>query len=143
MTLRESDTIELKEAVTDVIKKEVIAFANSNGGTIYIGIADDGTFVGVDNADKSMQQVSNMIHDAIKPDVTLFVKYSLQEKYKKTIIVVQVQKGTHAPYYLVNKGIRPEGVFVRQGTSAVPASEKAIRRMIKKVTAPILNPCAH
>ena len=51
---------------------------------------------------------------------------------KKTIIVVQVQKGTHAPYYLVNKGIRPEGVFVRQGTSAVPASEDAIRRMIKE-----------
>lgn len=132
MPLRESDTIEFKESVTDVIKKEVIAFANSNGGTIYIGIADDGTFVGVDNADKSLQQVSNMIRDAIKPDVTLFVKYSLQEKDKKTIIVVQVQKGTHAPYYLVNKGIRPEGVFVRQGTSAVPASEDAIRRMIKE-----------
>lgn len=50
----------------------------------------------------------------------------------KDIVRVQVQKGTHAPYYLVGKGIRPEGVFVRQGTSSVPASEDAIRRMIKE-----------
>lgn len=132
MTLRESNTVEFKETVTDVLKKEVIAFANSNGGTIYIGITDDGIPVGVDNADKTMQQVSNMIRDSIKPDVTLFIKYSIQENQGKSIIVIQVQKGTHAPYYLINKGIRPEGVFVRQGTSAVPASEDAIRRMIKE-----------
>lgn len=73
----------------------------------------------------------------------MFIKYSLQEKNKKTIIVIQVQKGTHAPYYLINKGIRPEGVFVRQGASAVPASEDTIRRMIKESDGTILNLCAH
>lgn len=45
---------------------------------------------------------------------------------------MEIEKGTHSPYYLVGKGIRPEGVFVRQGTAAVPASEAAIRRMIKE-----------
>ena len=57
MTLRENDTIEFKETVTDVIKKDVIAFANSNGGTIYIGIADDGTLVGVNHADTNKFQI--------------------------------------------------------------------------------------
>ena len=33
----ESETIELKEIVTEKIKKEIIAFANSDGGIIYVG----------------------------------------------------------------------------------------------------------
>ena len=57
MTLSENDTIEFKETLTDVIKKDVIAFDNSNGGTIYIGIADDGTLVGVDHADTNKFQI--------------------------------------------------------------------------------------
>jgi len=43
-----------------------------------------------------------------------------------------VQKGTESPYYLTAKGLRPEGVFVRQGASSVPATDSAIRKMIKE-----------
>ena len=35
MTFQESETIELKEIVVEDIKKEIIAFANSAGGTLY------------------------------------------------------------------------------------------------------------
>ena len=38
MVFRESETVELKEAVTDEIKKEIIAFANCDGGRLYIGV---------------------------------------------------------------------------------------------------------
>ena len=51
MLFRESETIELKEVVGDDIKKEIIAFANCDGGKLYIGVRDDGTVVGLDNAD--------------------------------------------------------------------------------------------
>ena len=43
MLFRESKTIELKKVVVDDIKKEIIAFANCDGGKLYIGIRDDGT----------------------------------------------------------------------------------------------------
>ena len=49
MIFRESETVELKEVVVDDIKKEIIAFANCNGGKLYIGVQDDGTVVGLDN----------------------------------------------------------------------------------------------
>lgn len=49
MLFRESETIELKEVVVDEIKKEIIAFANCDGGKLYIGVQDDGTVVGVDD----------------------------------------------------------------------------------------------
>lgn len=72
MLFQESETIELKEVVVDDIKKEIIAFANCDGGKLYIGIRDDGTVVGLDNADSVSLQISNMVRDAIKPDVTMF-----------------------------------------------------------------------
>ena len=52
MIFRESETVELKEVVVDDIKKEIIAFANCNGGKLYIGVQDDGTVVGLDNPDR-------------------------------------------------------------------------------------------
>ena len=50
----------------------------------------------------------------------------------KNVVVVDIQRGTDRPYYLAKKGMRPEGVYVRQGYSSVPATDTAIRRMIKE-----------
>lgn len=132
MLFRESETIELKEIVTDEIKKEIIAFANCNGGKLYIGVKDDGTMIGVDDADNVSLQISNMVRDTIKPDVTMFVHYETIEEEGKEIIAIDIQRGTDRPYYLAKKGMRPEGVYVRQGYSSVPATDNAIRRMIKE-----------
>ena len=132
MLFRESETVELKEIVVDEIKKEIIAFANCNGGRLYIGVRDDGEVVGLDDPDKVSLQISNMVRDAIKPDVTMFLHYETIEEAGKKIVVVDIQRGTDRPYYLAKKGMRPEGVYVRQGYSSVPATDTAIRRMIKE-----------
>lgn len=132
MLFQESETIELKEIITSEIKKEVIAFANCGGGILYIGVRDNGEIIGVENADGTMQQISNMVRDAIKPDVTMFIHYETLEQNGRQIIAVNIQRGTNRPYYLANKGLRPEGVYVRQGTSSVPATDMAIRQMIKE-----------
>ena len=44
MIFTESELVELKSEVVADICKEIIAFANTKGGTVYIGIADDGRF---------------------------------------------------------------------------------------------------
>lgn len=132
MVFRESETVELKEAVTDEIKKEIIAFANCDGGRLYIGVQDDGTVVGLDDPDHVSLQISNMVRDSIKPDVTMFLHYETIEEDGREIIAVDVQRGTDRPYYLIKKGMQPAGVYVRQGYSAVPATDAAIRRMIKE-----------
>ena len=132
MSLSESATIELKREYTTDINKAVIAFANTNGGILYIGVDNDGSVVGVPNADAEMLKTSNSIRDTIKPDVTMFVDYQQEFINGKTAIKVIVQKGTSCPYYIASKGIRPEGVFVRQGVSTVPATETAILRMIRE-----------
>ena len=75
MRFQETEIVELKSVVMDDIKKEIIAFANCNGGTVYVGVADDGAVLGVENADECALQISNMVRDAIKPDLTLFIHY--------------------------------------------------------------------
>ena len=47
------------------------------------------------------------------------------------VVHITVAEGTNKPYYLKGKGLKPSGVYVRQGTSSVPASPELIRRMIK------------
>ena len=132
MRFRETETVELKSVVMDDIKKEIIAFANCGGGTVYVGVADDGTVLGVENADECALQISNMVRDAVKPDVTLFIHYETLDCEGKTVVAVNIQRGTNRPYYLAKKGLRPEGVYVRQGYSSVPATDTAIRQMIKE-----------
>ncbi len=132
MIFRESETIELKEVFVDEIKKEIVAFANCDGGKLYIGVRDDGTVIGLNDPDEVSLQISNMVRDAIKPDVTMFLHYETIEEAGKEIVVVDIQRGTDRPYYLAKKGMRPEGVYVRQGYSSVPATDMAIRRMIKE-----------
>ncbi len=132
MIFRESETVELKEVFIDDIKKEIIAFANSDGGKIYVGVRDDGAVTGLDDPDGTALQISNMVRDSVKPDITMFIHYENINEDGKNIIAVDVQRGTDRPYYLAKKGMRPEGVYVRQGFSSVPATDAAIRRMIKE-----------
>ena len=132
MRFRETEIVELKSIVMDDIKKEIIAFANCDGGTIYVGVSDDGTVLGIENADKCALQISNMVRDAVKPDVTMFIHYETLECDGKAVVAVNIQRGTNRPYYLAKKGLRPEGVYVRQGYSSVPATDTAIRQMIKE-----------
>ena len=132
LTLRESERVELKQEYTEGIRKEIIAFANTDGGDIYIGVDDAGQTVGVDAPDQVIQRVANAVRDAVKPDVTMFLHYEPVEMDGRQVVRVTVSRGTGRPYYLAAKGLRPEGVYVRQGTSAAPATEAAIRQMIKE-----------
>lgn len=132
MNLTESTFIELKEIFVNDIKKEVVAFANSQGGTIYLGVTNDGEIKGLEAADKVLLQASNAIRDSIRPDLTMFTECTIEKRQDKNIVKITVQRGADRPYYLSEKGLKPSGVFVRQGTSSVPASSDAIRLMIKE-----------
>ena len=125
----ESERIEYKRQMLDDIYKEVIAFANTDGGVIYLGINDKGDLVGVEDVDETYTRLTNGIRDAIAPDVTMFVRYVLQEN---RVIRIEVGEGSYKPYYLKAKGMKPSGVYVRQGASSVQASPEQIRRMIKE-----------
>lgn len=124
----ESENVEFKRQMVNDIYKEVIAFANTDGGVLYVGMDDRGNIVGLDDVDDTYTRITNGIRDAIQPDVTMFIKYFLQDG---KVIRIEVGEGSGKPYYLKSKGIKPAGVFIRQGASSVQASPEQIRQMIK------------
>lgn len=130
MTYYESEFLEFKEIVTLNLKKEIIAFANSQGGEIIIGMNDAGEITGVNDPDFEMQRIGSMIRDGIHPDITPFTSIKQEIMEDKSIIKITVQSGTKKPYHLSEKGLKPSGVFIRHGVSSVPATETRIREMI-------------
>lgn len=73
-TSGEKLNIEYKQEYVSDIKKEVIAFANAEGGTFFVGICNDGAVKGVDDPDEVMLRIVNSLKDAIAPDVMPFVR---------------------------------------------------------------------
>jgi ATP-dependent DNA helicase RecG len=128
----ESHTVELKESVTADLKKEIIAFANADGGEIYIGITNQGKLIGVGNAESEMERINNMICDGIKPDLTGFTSVSSVRIGDSDIIKVSILRGTKRPYHLSDRGLKPSGVYIRHGITSAPASDEMIRQMIKE-----------
>lgn len=132
MNFLESMNVELKEILTSELKKEVVAFANTCDGTIYIGVNDRGEVIGVKNSDDVIERAGASIRNAIKPDVSMYVTLNIEQIENKNIVAIRVQRGVSRPYYIAEKGLKPSGVYIRQGNSSVPASEDYIRQMIKE-----------
>ena len=130
MAIYENLDLEYKEIYVPDLKKDIIAFANTDGGALYIGIRKDGATVGVDDPDDTMLRVASTLKDSVRPDIMPFVKIRTVQQEGKPVVEVAVDIGTGRPYYLQEKGLRPSGVYVRKGSVSQPLSDEGIREMI-------------
>ncbi len=127
---REDQETELKVELTKDIKKEIVAFANTNNGTIYIGIDDNGKIIGLKQAEKDLEALSGMIREGIKSDLTLYTKIYIERIEDKDIIIVKVSEAPNKPYYLSDKGLKSSGVYLRHGNVSVQANEEVIKKLL-------------
>ena len=130
MRLIENECCELKSVLTKDIKKEIIAFANTNGGKIYIGIDDDSNIIGIDNIDNNLQALTGMINEGIRPSLIEYTQIKIEQYNNLDVIVIEIQSGPNKPYYLADKGLKPSGVYLRHGSSSIQASDEIIKKMI-------------
>jgi ATP-dependent DNA helicase RecG len=124
--------VELKREINNDFKKEIIAFANTDGGEIFVGVDRNGASVGVSDCEDTMARIGNMIRDGIKPDLTAYTSIEAINEGSVKVIRVAVLRGVKRPYHLTDKGLKPSGVFVRHGVSSVPATDEAIRSMLRE-----------
>lgn len=126
----ESSTLELKEEIpkNDQIVKTVIGFCNQHGGKLVIGVANDGTIVGVSEEEASLtiEYLSKTIYEASTPPI-LPLLYT-QIIGDKTLIVIEVSAGTNKPYYLKVKGL-DQGTYIRLGRSTLLANADLIEEL--------------
>lgn len=127
---KEDQKTELKVELTKDIKKEIVAFANTNDGTIYIGIDDNGKIIGLKQAEKNLEALSGMIREGIKSDLTLYTKIYIERIENKDIIIVKVSEAPNKPYYLSDKGLKSSGVYLRHGNVSVQANEEVIKKLL-------------
>ena len=127
---QEKDDIELKRELTDVIKKEIVAFLNTMNGCIFVGVEDDGSiYTPFQKEDKDFidTKVANWLQDTIYPLPSHLIKHYFNDD---GVLVIEVDEGKDKPYYLREKGPKPAGVYKRVGRSIIKANEDEILRMI-------------
>lgn len=129
MEYKESERVELKREITDEIKKEIVAFLNTSGGTIYVGVADDGSiYYDLSPKARDIEQtriINWLINDVITPNPKEYVDLSWN---KDGVLVINVAEGLDKPYYVTNLGLK-KGCYIRYETSKVEAEQSDIKTM--------------
>lgn len=113
----ESEILELKTKYTDTICKDIVAFLNTNGGDVIIGVDDNGNIVGLDNIDETSKKISDMITDQIEPNPQAIIHSEIRYEIGKTLLVIHVGKGIRPLYCQKKYGFSSAGCVMRIGTA--------------------------
>lgn len=111
----EGKTLEFKRDLSSLapVMKTLVAFANTAGGVLVIGIADDGALVGVDHPLAEEERLASTIADNIRPAMT--PEIDLVSHQGKTLLLVRVPHW-RGPFYVRAEGPQ-EGVYIRLGST--------------------------
>ena len=127
MPLTETDNKEYKRQIPDDIEKAVVAFLNSTGGEIHIGIDDNGDVFGVHNYDETVRSFIDKIKNNITPSAMgLFTVSPKTGENGKNYFVVKVAGGFEKPYFINKYGMSSKGCFIRIGTQNSPLQQNMI-----------------
>ncbi|HKI52815.1 MAG TPA: ATP-binding protein, partial [Anaerolineales bacterium] len=115
LTSPEGKTLEFKRDLSSPkpVLRSLVAFANTAGGTLIIGRADDGTIIGVADVLAEEERLANLIADSIAPAMMPEIEAITVEE--KSLLLVRVAHWP-GPFYLKEKGPE-EGVYVRLGST--------------------------
>lgn len=123
----ENEAVEFKAAAvtSESLAKEIIAFANTQGGSILIGVEDNGMISGVGNPAALEEWVANICRQNVIPAIQVLIQI---EKYlDKNILHIEVPKGKDKPYQ-TNKN----QYLIRVGTTNRTASQTELLRMFQQ-----------
>lgn len=126
MLFHEDEKTELKRILNDAFEKEVDAFLNTLGGQILIGIEDNGTVCGVENADQVALSIADRIRNNILPSAMGLFTVEIRQEEMRSYLVVTVAGGLERPYYVKKYGMTPNGCYTRIGTQASPMTQNMI-----------------
>ena len=111
-------------ASIDKLAVEITAFANSNGGNIYIGVDDNNVIQGLSNQD--IQRLNQWIATSQKIEPPIFVQTQIVLIEDKKLMIISVPKGINKPYS-VNK----TEFWVKNGADKRRASRDELFRLMQ------------
>ena len=112
----EGKTLEFKREISSPrnLLRTLVAFANSAGGRLVVGVDDSGNVVGVDNPLAEEERIGSMVADGIMPRLVPDVQLVTVEG--KALLVVEVFPSGRRPHHVAVEG-PTDGVYVRLGSS--------------------------
>ena len=124
--------------ITQAILKTVAAFLNTEGGDLLIGVADDGTPIGLDHDrlesdDKFMLHLAQVVRNGLGARASTCIDPKMQVVEGKTICLVSCQRSPE-PVFLKWKGIETEAdgdFYVRSGPGSVKLSPEDTEQFIR------------
>ena len=121
------------KAIENSALKTIAAFLNTEGGTLFIGVKDDGNILGIEkdqflNEDKYLLHFASLLNDRIGKHYIEHIEWGLREVKGKKILRVTC-KPSPTPAFLKNNG---EEFFVRNGPSSVQLSTSVVLEYSKK-----------
>ena len=128
----EGKNIEFKREIPkrhEKLLKDVIAFSNSTGGKIFIGIEDKTNEVigiGEKNPFRLADDISNMIFDSCTPIID--PEITIQTLEGRTVVVVEVFPGRMRPYYLKSFG-KEQSSYIRINGTSRPADDRKLKEL--------------
>ena len=123
----ESEKIELKEKYRETIVKEIVSFLNGDGGTIFVGVKDNGIVVGVNKSDEVLRKISDIITSQIEPNPQDEIKSEIKFDDEKPIIVIHINKGKNHIYCQKKYGFSSTGCTIRIGTTCKEMTPEQIK----------------
>ncbi len=122
------------KAIEHSVLKTVVAFLNSEGGTLLIGVEDDGNILGTEidqfeNDDKYLLHFGNLVNDKIGKQFTDQIRWNLRDIQGKKILRVDCSPSSTAVFLKAKKG---EEFYIRSGPSSVQLSTSEVLEYSRK-----------
>jgi len=105
------------------IARTLAAFANTAGGTLLIGVADDGRLVGVSSELREMRKIEEATDSLINPP--LAVSYQTLAPDGRKLLILSVPESDEKPHYVIDEAGK-QTIYVRAKDKSVPTSKLII-----------------
>ncbi len=113
------------------LAKEIVAFANTRGGRLVLGVNDDGTVTGVKDAAEEEFALAEALRRHCEPQVAVELERVAVSR-KRQAIVVSVSESRAKPHYVVDGDLGRRTAYVRVQDMSVEASPEAKRLMKRR-----------
>ena len=134
----ESKTLEYRRDLSSRgrIIKTLVAFANSSGGSLVVGVADDHSVLGAGDPLVEENRLANMVANGIRP--MLLPETEIVTVGERALLVVNVYPAGRRPFYVATDG-PDDGVYVRLGSSTVRADQWQIAELRRQATGVVFD----